>query len=155
MRLCLTNAALLLSKCRCSLLLPSEYRGVSVGRSVTLVSPAKWLNRSRCCLGCGPWMGPRSHVLDDGVEIHTHEGTIVTDQYSTQSNSAAAYAWQWTYSKLPSKWQNRYGVDASRRECTLAPPGEYDWTTRVWRRRSLMSNYSDHLFLWESKLSPE
>ena len=25
----------------------------------------------------------------------------------------------------------------------LAPPGEYDWTVRVWRRCSLMSNYFD------------
>jgi len=29
-------------------------------------------------------------------------------------------------------------------ECTLAPPGEYDWSVR--RRCGLMSNYFDHLF---------
>ena len=29
--------------------------------------------------------------------------------------------------------------------CTLAPPGEYDRTARVWRRCGLMSSYFDHL----------
>jgi len=32
--------------------------------------------------------------------------------------------------------------------CTLAPPGEYDWTVRVLRRCGLMSNYFDHLFIY-------
>ena len=32
--------------------------------------------------------------------------------------------------------------------CTLAPPGGYDWTVRVWRRCGLMSNYFDHLLLY-------
>jgi len=27
----------------------------------------------------------------------------------------------------------------------LAPPGEYHWTVRVWRRCSLMSNYFNHV----------
>jgi len=31
--------------------------------------------------------------------------------------------------------------------CTLAPPGEYDWTVHVRRRCGLMSNYFDHLLL--------
>ena len=31
--------------------------------------------------------------------------------------------------------------------CKLAPPGEYNWTVRVWWRCSLMSNYFDHLLL--------
>ena len=30
--------------------------------------------------------------------------------------------------------------------CTLAPPGEYDWTVHVRWWCSLMSNYFDHLF---------
>jgi len=29
--------------------------------------------------------------------------------------------------------------------CTLAPPGEYNWTAHVRRRCGLMSNYFDHL----------
>jgi len=28
--------------------------------------------------------------------------------------------------------------------CTLAPPGKYDWTVRVWWRWSLLSNYFDN-----------
>jgi len=31
--------------------------------------------------------------------------------------------------------------------CTLAPPGEYDWTVHVRWRCGLMSNYFDHLLL--------
>jgi len=31
--------------------------------------------------------------------------------------------------------------------CTLAPPGEYDWTIHVWQRCGLTSNYFDHLLL--------
>jgi len=37
-------------------------------------------------------------------------------------------------------WLTIYG-------CTSAPPGEYDWTVRVWRRCGLMSNYFDHSFI--------
>jgi len=33
--------------------------------------------------------------------------------------------------------------------CILAPPGEYDWTVRVWRRCGHMSNYFDHLLLYQ------
>jgi len=32
-------------------------------------------------------------------------------------------------------------------ECTLAPPGKYDWTIRLQWRCGLMSDYFDHLFL--------
>jgi len=39
--------------CRCGLLLPIEQRGLSVGLSVILVSPAKRLNLWRCHLGWG------------------------------------------------------------------------------------------------------
>jgi len=31
--------------------------------------------------------------------------------------------------------------------CTLAPPGECDWTVCVRRQCGLMSNYFDHLLL--------
>jgi len=31
--------------------------------------------------------------------------------------------------------------------CTLAPPGEYDWTVRVRRRCGLMSNYVENLLM--------
>jgi len=30
--------------------------------------------------------------------------------------------------------------------CTLAPPGEYDWTVRARWRCGLTSNYFDHLY---------
>jgi len=31
--------------------------------------------------------------------------------------------------------------------CTVAPPGKYHWTIRVWRWCGLISNYFDHLLL--------
>ena len=37
-------------------------------------------------------------------------------------------------------WLSVYGS-------TLAPPGEYGWAVRVWRRCGLMSSYFDHLFV--------
>ena len=37
-------------------------------------------------------------------------------------------------------------LGCTRRRCTLAPPGEYDWTVRERRRCGLMPNYFDHLF---------
>jgi len=32
--------------------------------------------------------------------------------------------------------------------CIFPPPGEYDWTVRVWRRCGLMSNYLTTCFLF-------
>jgi len=37
---------------------------------------------------------------------------------------------------------------------TMAPPGDYDWTIRVLRRHSLMSNYFDHFFSFISNTTP-
>jgi len=38
------------------------------------------------------------------------------------------------------------GANVPTWEDTLVPPGEYDWTVRLWWRCSLMSNYFDHLY---------
>jgi len=38
---------------------------VSVGLSVTLVSPAKTAERIEMPFGLRTWLGPRDHVLDD------------------------------------------------------------------------------------------
>jgi len=40
------------------------------------------------------------------------------------------------------------GANVPRWESTLAPPGEYNWTVRLWWRCGLMSNYCDHLLLF-------
>jgi len=39
------------------------------------------------------------------------------------------------------------GASVPTCEGTLALPGEYDWTVRLWRRCGLKSNYFDHLLL--------
>jgi len=39
------------------------------------------------------------------------------------------------------------GANVPTWEGTLAPPGEYDWTVRLWQRCGLMSYYFDHLFM--------
>jgi len=52
------------TRCRCGLLLPTEYRGLSVGRSVcrsvTLVSPAKTAEPIEMPFGLWTQMGPRN-----------------------------------------------------------------------------------------------
>ena len=54
------------TRCRCGLLLPTEYRGLSVGRSVcrsvTLVSPAKMAEPIEMPFGLWTQMGPRNHA---------------------------------------------------------------------------------------------
>ena len=42
---------------------------------VTFVSPEKWLNQSRCCLGL-TWVGSKYHVLDE-IQIPQGEEAIL------------------------------------------------------------------------------
>jgi len=54
--------------CRCGLLLPTEYRGLSVCLCVTLVYPAKMTEPIEMPFGLRTWMGPGNHVLDGGPD---------------------------------------------------------------------------------------
>ena len=54
--------------CRCSLLLPTEQRGLSVSLSVALVSPAKTAAPIEMPFRLRTWVGPRNHVLDGGPD---------------------------------------------------------------------------------------
>jgi len=51
---------------RCGLSLRTEYRGLSVGLSVTLVSPAKTAEVIEMLFGLRTRVGPGNHVLDGG-----------------------------------------------------------------------------------------
>ena len=93
----------------------------SVCPSITLVSPAKRLHRSRCPSGCGLWW---AQGIMYQIGIHSCQGTLPC--------TATIFVFV-------------YG-------CTLAPPGEYNWTVHVLRRYGLMSNYFDHLFQWHTAL---
>ena len=48
----------------------TEYRGLSIGLSVTLVSPAKTAEPIEVPLGLRTWVGPGKHVLDGGPDRH-------------------------------------------------------------------------------------
>jgi len=52
----------------CGLLLPTEWRGLSVCQSVTLVSPAKTAEAIELPFGLRTRVGPRNHVLH-GVQL--------------------------------------------------------------------------------------
>jgi len=57
-------------------------------------------------------------------------------------------AWQSIYSKQLSRSQNWYSANCGvLHGCTLAPPGEDDWTVHVRWRCGLVSDYFDHLLL--------
>jgi len=87
---------------RCGLLLETEQRGLSVGLSVTTVSPAKAAEPIVMPFGMMTGVGPRNHVgLLGGVQILTREDVILraksgrartcqdmSGDRSTQSDSA-------------------------------------------------------------------
>jgi len=65
--------------------------------------------------------------------------------------------WYWAHRWALQKWIDRsmccleahscgHYKPCIRRRFTLAPPGEYDWMIRAWRRCGQMSNYFGHLF---------
>jgi len=58
---------------RCGLLLQTKERGLSVGLSVTIVSPAKTAESVDMLFGMWTRVGTRSHVLD-GVQIPHAKG---------------------------------------------------------------------------------
>jgi len=56
---------------------------------------------------------------------------------------------QWTQAgRRKHKFNHTQSYSYSSWDGTMAPPGEYDWTVRLWRRCCLMSNYFDHLLCW-------
>jgi len=61
---------------RCGLLLQMNLRGLSVCRSVLILSPAKKVTQSRYCFPLWTRVGPGNHVLDGGSDP-PREGTIL------------------------------------------------------------------------------
>jgi len=55
------------------LLLQTDLRGLSVGRSDTILSPAKTAEPIEMPFGVWTWVSPRNHVLD-GVQITRANG---------------------------------------------------------------------------------
>jgi len=118
-------------------------------------SVEKRLNRSRCY-----W------VMDSG---EPKEACVIwgTDPDTKGLGKGCAWAYPTTlWCKLSKNgWTAVWVVDSSRHkearvqlhfsgsanvpswESTLAPPGEYDWSVRMWQRCGLMSNYFFHLLL--------
>jgi len=61
---------------RCGLLLQTDKRGLSVGLSVTEVSPAKTVQPIEMPFGLWTRVGPGNHVLE-GVQIAESEGAFL------------------------------------------------------------------------------
>jgi len=62
----------------CGLLLQTEYRGLSVGLSVVIVSPARTAEPIEMPLGLRTLMGPGNHVglLDGGPDLSMERGNF-------------------------------------------------------------------------------
>ena len=54
--------------CRCRLLLQMEQRGLPVGLSVRIGSPAKTAEPIEMLFGLWTWVGQRNHVFDGGPD---------------------------------------------------------------------------------------
>ena len=61
---------------RHDLLLPTEWRGLSVGLSVTVLSPAQMAELMKMLFGFRTWMCPRKHLLDVGPNLPTGRGNF-------------------------------------------------------------------------------
>jgi len=85
------------------------------------------------------WGGPELHA---GAILRAGEGRSIAKLcHELHKNSCTNRDADWNVDL------GRPKEACIRQDCTLAPPGAHDWTIRVWRRCSLMSNYSDHLLL--------
>jgi len=127
--------------------MPRHARQHSDGRCAKTAEPVEMP------FGLWIWVGPRKHVLD-GVQNPLCERAIFMGQDMpghARRHSAVSYAKTAEAIEMPFElptWVGRrkHALHGG----TLAPPGEYDWTVRVWtvrvrRRRGLMSNYFDLL----------
>jgi len=80
--------------------------------------------------GMWTWVGAGNYVLDVGPDPYTWRGKFRGENRPAQD--LLGHVWWLIYSKWLSRGQNRYIADSDwgvLNECTLAPPGEYDWTS--------------------------
>jgi len=98
---------------------------------MTLRELCKMTELIEMLFGLWTWVGPRKHVLDRGPD--THLRAIFREMPDRSKHGARKHV--------------LHGG-------TMAPPGDYDWTIRVLRRHSLMSNYFDYFFSFISNTTP-
>jgi len=120
------------------------------------VSCAKTAEPIEMPFGLWAWMGPRNHVLDwsrqvlRDVAMATNFGTQFAITGFVGYNFGCMIASGTLFDSRGGFLGSNYLM--KRRchgkhfwflytGCTLAPPGEYDWTVRVRRQCGLMSNY--------------
>jgi len=148
--------------------LQTEYHGLSVCPYVTIVSPVKWLNWSRCRLGCGLRWAQGNHALD-GVPIPRHEGSVLRAKRGHPDTHG--HVQHLIYSKHLSRGQNRYGADADwdvldglhigatwwirlNSPCLVAaslPPSvTLLWPLRQGHQKVCLEKYLEPFVLWES-----
>ena len=134
--------------CLCGLLLQTK-RSPSVGRSVTVVSPAKTVEPIEMPFGfCG--VGWAQGTTCYGSSDLPREEAILRGE-----GAASCKLWRFCRKLCKNSWtaiEIRLGFGLGRAQesmywvgCTLAPPDEYHWTVHVRRRCGLLSNFFDHL----------
>jgi len=119
--------------------------GLSGGKSVTTVSPAKTAERIEMPFGMWTLMFPRNHVLDGLSHPHTRRSNFGGEKGSVLDMSGDRCRYTQSDSPGGSACTVRMPIGCTRLGCTSAEPGEYDSTVRVLWRWGLMSNYVDHL----------
>jgi len=83
--------------------------------------------------------------LLNGCSSSTSSSSIVC-QSVCQSSEPRKNIW----TDRHAAWVEDSGVSKEpciRQRCTLAPPGEYHWTVRVWQQCGQLSNNFRHLFI--------
>jgi len=145
-------------------------KGSPISRDFLSWAVRKWLYWSICCLSCGlGWAeGSTSSIVFGRLgqyaqfQLHSPGGANVPDdtlRWAVQKwlnwsicRLGCGLVWHEgsTSSIIFVRWRQYptwVGTIVPRQVGTLAPPGEYDWTLRLQRQCSLMSNYFDHLLL--------
>jgi len=119
----------------------------SVRLSVTIVRPAKAAELIVMLFQMLTQDDLRKYTFRWGSSPHAWMGQFWGQKGLARDMSG--HVQRLIYTKRLSRGQTRHGAEA---ECGvldgahLAPPGEYDWSIRVWQRCGLLSSYFVHLF---------
>ena len=146
--------------------------GLSVGLSLTLVSPAKMAEPIEIPFGLRIRVGPRNHVLD-GVQITPGEGAILGKgtsivKYRDFLPWAVQNAWtdRFVVWVVDSGGPKEAEVQSYSPGCANVPRRRahwhigatwrirLNWTVHLRRRCGLKPNYFDHLLYFETRSRP-
>jgi len=116
--------------------------------STTVVSPAKTAQPIEMPFGLWARVGSWNHILDR-FQLPVCENAIF------RGKDMPGHAWWHSAMSCANSaepidmplglWTLVCRMKHVLHRGILAPPGEYDWTVRLWQRCGFMSNYFDHL----------